>query len=188
MTPTLLLILAAARIPILLYDYAGVSPDTVSQAKAAASRILEDAGVQLLWLECPCEASASARALQVRIIPKEMAKLSRVGKDSMGYALVLDGSGRVAAVFYYRALELEKGNLADRASILGAMLAHEIGHLLLGESSHAREGIMRAVWDDGDLKAIARGRMLFTSGQRALLANSVVEISGDLRQPLRALQ
>jgi hypothetical protein len=47
------------------------------------------------------------------------------------------------------------------------MMAHEIGHLLLDQSNHSKEGIMRAQWRDYDLKRISEGRMSFTADQAA---------------------
>lgn len=43
------------------------------------------------------------------------------------------------------------GNLAERSgndtpSLLGRVMAHEVGHLLLGSSEHGPIGLMRAVW------------------------------------------
>jgi hypothetical protein len=52
---------------------------------------------------------------------------------------------------------------ADR--ILGHVIVHEIGHLLLGSDSHSRSGVMQPDWDVEDLGAMARNFIYFTSGQ-----------------------
>lgn len=110
-----------------------------------------------------------------------MAKLvPHVSRKCMGYAVLAGEFSTIASVFYHRAVDLEDENLAGRAEILGAMLAHEIGHLLLGRPSHSNTGIMRGVWSDQDLKNIVRGRMWFTARDAKLLvANTQARIGAS---------
>ena len=96
-----------------------------------------------------------------------------MSRHSLGYALLADGFYSIAAVYFHRAIELEKEGLILRSTILGGMMAHEIGHLLLEESRHSKDGIMRAAWGDEELKMLARGRMSFTATQTARLASTV---------------
>jgi hypothetical protein len=167
-------VLAEVRVPILLFDYAGVSPSALGGAKATASRILGEAGIHAEFVDCDpvngCQNPPGA--LQVRIITKEMAKLAAASKTCLGYSLVANGSGFVASAFYHRAQESERENIAGLGSILGAILAHEIGHLLLGDNKHARDGIMRPVWDRETLRSIARGRLLFTEAQAGRISTN----------------
>jgi hypothetical protein len=51
------------------------------------------------------------------------------------------------------------------ADILGNVMAHELGHLLLGSSSHAGMGIMRAHWQGEELRRLSRGSLSFTNEQ-----------------------
>ncbi len=172
---------ASSQIRVRLYDYSGVSARTLARAKTVASEVLEAAGVNVTWANCPspnCAGPAGPAVLQVRIISEEMARLGpKVSRTCMGYAILSGQFSTIAAVFYHRALDLEKGNLAGRSEILGTMLAHEIGHLLLGKASHSTKGIMRGIWGDQDIKAIARGRMWFTEPEaRKLVANTTARI------------
>ncbi len=45
------------------------------------------------------------------------------------------------------------------------MMAHEIGHLLLGTNAHSRTGIMCSNWHGKELKSISMGTMIFTPPQ-----------------------
>ena len=45
--------------------------------------------------------------------------------------------------------------------MLGSVMAHEIGHLLLGSHAHAISGIMRGHWESGELHQIAMGTLRF---------------------------
>jgi hypothetical protein len=93
----------------------------------------------------------------------------------MGYALVSGRYPTSAWVFYHQAVELEAGNLGARAAILGGILAHEIGHLLLAENGHSGTGVLRAQWGDQDLRMIACGRLWFTPEQASRMASLVAE-------------
>ena len=160
-----------AEIRVRIQDYAQVSTATLADAIATASTILAHAGVGLVWANCApdsetrdtvCSTPLGPMDLQVRILNRVMAERSHASRHSMGYAILAGPYPSIASVFYHRAVELEKGSVANRADILGAMLAHEIGHLLLGQKSHSGGGILRAQWSDQELKLIARGRMWFT--------------------------
>jgi hypothetical protein len=177
---------AEPGIRVRLYDYAGVSPATLAGAKAVATQVLERAGVRLEWAECrihqddqpkdrACGLPITPMDLQLRVIDAVMASRTGKTRHCLGYALLTNGSGSIASVFFHRAMELEKRNLADRRAILGGMMAHEISHLLLEGSDHSRNGIMRADWGDEDLKLIAKGRMWFRASEASRLASMVAK-------------
>jgi hypothetical protein len=54
-------------------------------------------------------------------------------------------------------------------------MAHEIGHLLLGENSHSRTGIMRASWSDYELSMEGRHEMSFTAEQSRRMKSRLAE-------------
>jgi hypothetical protein len=64
----------------------------------------------------------------------------------------------------------------DLGRILGSVIAHEMGHLLLGSNAHAISGIMRPHWESGELHRIAMGTLLFlpeeSKRMRARIATS----------------
>ena len=47
--------------------------------------------------------------------------------------------------------------------LLGCVIAHELGHLLLGTASHSQLGLMSAVWQDPELQQAVRGGLFFTA-------------------------
>ncbi len=59
------------------------------------------------------------------------------------------------------------------AVVLGHVLAHEIGHVLLGHNGHAREGLMKATWSATEQTAMRHRSLSFTA-----------EEGGHLRQQL----
>jgi len=58
--------------------------------------------------------------------------------------LVSEGFDTIGAVFYHRALELKRQLGIPLGLILGAVIAHEVGHLLLDDPRHTRSGLMSA--------------------------------------------
>ena len=53
--------------------------------------------------------------------------------------------------------------------MLGCAIAHEVGHLLLGPSSHSAGGIMCGEWGPKELQLALMGRLLFASQQAKLI-------------------
>lgn len=63
---------------------------------------------------------------------------------------------------------------AGGCRILGEMIAHEIGHILLNLSAHSETGIMRGGWDLKDLQDVAYGELLFTKQQSKVIETEVI--------------
>jgi len=83
-------------------------------------------------------------------------------------------------VFYSQIEDLAARSGAPLAVILGAAVAHEIGHLLLGLESHSPRGIMRGGWHREDFELAAQGGFVFTPEQsekmrRELTVRSVMK-------------
>jgi hypothetical protein len=60
------------------------------------------------------------------------------------------------------------------ADILGTVIAHELGHLLLGSNSHSGVGIMRAHWQGEELRRLSRGGLWFTNEQAGDMRGKVI--------------
>ena len=67
---------------------------------------------------------------------------------------------RVAIIPYPRVLELARNGSASVGLVLGHVIAHELGHLLLQRATHSAAGLMRATLD---LQLAQQGRLLFTA-------------------------
>ena len=81
--------------------------------------------------------------------------------------------GFVASVFHHRVESLAVELGCARAVILGYAMAHEIGHLLLGTSSHSPRGIMRGQWTEKELLSASAGRFGFFPQQGAKMRAEV---------------
>ena len=123
-----------------------------SRARALATRILSRAGLDTLW---ESGTSCGPPALCVRLSRTRPATLHY---DAAGFAVLLPGAGHASVCLPgVERTALQLG--VDRATVLGATMAHEIGHLLLG-GSHSG-GIMSARFDRPQMRAAERGQLLF---------------------------
>jgi hypothetical protein len=82
----------------------------------------------------------------------------------------------------FAALEVSRGIMAPPATvgqILGEVIAHEIGHILLNLAAHTQTGIMRGYWDLHDLSDIAQDCLGFTKQQGEVIQ---AEVARRVRQ------
>jgi hypothetical protein len=166
------------KIAIHLYNYSGVSAEVLARAEQETARIYQHLGVEMEWRHCLrtaeeletktiCDLPTTSTKFTLRLLSKEMAQRFPVHDDIFGFALlsINGGLGVVANVFADRAREIATGE-ETRAVILGHLIAHELGHLLLGEAEHpAGAGIMHTPWQTKELDQIKRGVMYFLPGQ-----------------------
>jgi hypothetical protein len=57
--------------------------------------------------------------------------------------------------------------------MLGHLMAHELGHLLLASTAHSSKGLMRSRWSGADLRLAMRGGLLFDSQQAKRIASNL---------------
>jgi hypothetical protein len=165
--------LTPLTLSVQIYNWAKVSPATLQKGQALAGQIFKKAGLELKWVECPCEPSVeSTAALSVRIIPKLFGSTrSKFRNDHLGFAAVTDEGGVLATVFYDRIESLGRGG--DLSNLLGLATAHELGHLLLGSKAHTDEGIMRRHWTRRELRQGQQNPFLFSSEQAGRIRTKV---------------
>jgi hypothetical protein len=138
-----------ARTLVLHVDnYARIPPQSLARAEREAARVYEAAGVRTVWIHGDDEASTSdagGKQLRVLLLGRTMtdrkAEIEAIGPEVLGRAA--RSTGR-AYVFAQRIVETALLNGRSAELMLGRVMAHEIGHLLLPEGSHSRKGIMRA--------------------------------------------
>jgi len=151
------------QVVVSVYNDAGVSANALAEAEEKAARIFARAGVRITWTTCSdCDRFEWPNSLSVRIVPGS----PRSTQEIFGMAfLSAEGTGCYTDVFYERAEKLQSAWNVNLSDTLGAVMAHEIGHLLLGSNSHTPAGIMRARWESQELNRMARGNLLFTESQ-----------------------
>jgi hypothetical protein len=166
-------------ITVQIYNYSPASPEIVARAEREAGSLLSAAGLQPVWLECPvkppsfgpsglCQNALLAGDLRLRILP---ASVQNKSQDSVfGFAI----HPALASVYYDYAQRRPKVDDAEFEfpMILGGVMAHELGHLLLGSDGHSATGIMQPLWDPRQVRLLLMGTLQFTPEQtnRMILA------------------
>lgn len=160
------------RLVVRVYDMIGLMPRFVSHAVADAGRILRRANVDAKWRTCTrgdggapsCAAPDHGRALVIRLV---RSPAEDPNPRALGRALIdpLTASGTLATVFVDRIEALARAGRADPARVTGRVIAHEIGHLLLGADTHTDSGLMRGLWTLKDLERDRPGDWQFSSAQ-----------------------
>jgi hypothetical protein len=176
-----------ASVSVLIFDYAGVAPAKMRAGLAEAARILSSGGADAVWIECPtepvrlasndtCRDGPKPLTLVVHVLPAGATR-RQTERGTGGYAIApTDGEfGSFAGVFYDRVTDV--GDSIGEAAALGHIIAHELGHLLLGTEQHSASGIMTAYWSRKELVSAAQGLLRFDGAERARLRANVARRS-----------
>jgi len=174
-----------SQLVVSVYDSVDIPRPSLDQAEHEAARIFKPAGVKVLWINCPTSATNYPpvmtpqdcglvdwpNRLALRVVPHSL----RFPNEVFGVAFLSDeGVGCYSDVFYDLATGLHAESKVGVANILGNVMAHELGHLLLGSNSHALSGIMKARWENEELERIAKGGLFFTIEQAELIRERLV--------------
>ena len=120
-----------------------------------------------------CAAKPGPDNLTLNLLPRSMSKKYGFNSGIFGFALPTAKGlpGQSIRLFVERVLDLAYyGGVGTsfedaQAIILGHMILHEVGHLLLGPNSHSPSGVMGFPWDKRTLTNVERGRLKFSTGE-----------------------
>ena len=156
------------RIRVLVNDSVGVNRGILKQAEEEASWLFRSAGITIDWLHCgksvDCARPPRSDEFVLHITPSGKTTRDFVFGEAF---LAPDGTGKYTDVFFDRMRETDAD--IDIGQLLGAVSAHELGHLLLGSHSHSLMGIMEPLWKREALHKIAMRNLTFTPEQLRLM-------------------
>src|SRR4029450_2864023 len=117
-------------------------------------------GIDISWRDCqrarPDAAGPSCNgALEVsEVIIRIVNAGSKQGDDRLGSSSVdvQPHADCLATVFADRIEAMAGRTQFDPGTLLGHVMAHEIGHLLMGTSRHSPMGLMRERWSDDEVR------------------------------------
>jgi hypothetical protein len=168
-------------LPVKLFNDAGVGGEVLHRAKGEAAWLLESVCVELTWIPClvvsrsnltPCQAPVRAIELHILSSPATNAYT----EDALGIAVPHLGTGDHAGVFLSRVRQTVARNVGiiDVSDLLGYVMAHEIGHVLLHSTKHSSEGVVRADFRPADLKKAGQRQLKFTPEQAVAIHRNVL--------------
>ena len=134
-------------------DRAHVPAPDLARATVEVERVFQAARVEIAWAEerLPVRSGSPAAAGPSRTLSVTLSNnLEAPSQGATGCALGLYVPALTSVyVFYNRIVEESLLHPIDVRVVLGRVIAHELGHLLLPPISHSRYGIMRADLDLG---------------------------------------
>jgi hypothetical protein len=182
-------------ITIHVRNYAGVAPQTLTDAEKVATEIYRKAGLETRWADIPLTTENSQlnsadhktftlADIQLNIFPDDTVGLSGLSNNVMGLAPGTGPDRGTVYVFnkkvrtlYWRLSSVYINGDMDRyvsmGQMLGHVIAHEVGHLLLNQQVHSPHGIMRGEWSFVDFRDMTSGMLLFTPEQADYLRADV---------------
>jgi hypothetical protein len=144
-----------------VYNSARIPAPELLAARQAAEWIFQGTGVTVIFRQCGhpalpqdridrCDESLTPSEVVVRIIDAP-AFNPDLHSEAYGVAYVVKETNRgwLATVFSDRIGGAATRVGVDAGTLLGLVMAHEVGHLLLGVGYHSELGVMRADWPDG---------------------------------------
>jgi len=161
----------ATTITVLVYNYVHVSHATLAAAEREANKILGAAGAQAAWIECLDQPlTLDAKDLCQKGWTAEIPGLRFIsGSNKFQDAEFASTAIPVLSTIYYEkiARRAHRENAADAGLpvFLGCVVAHELGHILLGEPVHSATGIMQPQWGHPQIHQALTGNLLFTREQ-----------------------
>ncbi len=155
----------------------------IARAKSETESVFQSAGIRIYWRGCDEGPAGPLQSpwftLRLRA-GKPPVTAGPTSLDAMGRAfLAANGSGSLADAYVESIRSLAERHEADADALLGCVIAHELGHLLLGPG-HVPDGVMRAAWNGNELKALRQRWLKFNETERILLRQRL-EVRSSLR-------
>lgn len=174
------------RVSVRVYDHAGVPAHVLTRAQRELERLFGrmDLGVDLILcyrhgqlLEATCNLTAQPNELHLAIVetvPKELSG-KKMAPETCGFALVTGQAmeNTRANIFYSCVRRSADEAGVAQGVVLGHLMAHEMGHLLLNTKQHSPSGVLRARLRPEDFRLAAQGRLEFTGGETLALRAAV---------------
>jgi hypothetical protein len=155
-----------------MLDYADAPAEVREHAKAHATRIYDAIGVEIVWLQLRDVRATDTPLLRsmvtIHLLSPDMADRMLGTTSVMGMATP---GARVVKVLYQRVKQMSNRHSQPTGSLLGHVIAHEIGHLFLPPNPHVLSGIMQ---EDLDLRLVASASLWFTPGQGRTIRRNVI--------------
>ncbi len=172
-----------------VYNYAQISGGHLTGGEKEASRIFRHAGLEIRWenyspaakggrLAATCRGGCPPTDLFVSILtPKMWVEMPHHDPLALGFATVPEEGARSSRAYIswddINDLSRARGIVPEEDNLLGCVMAHEIGHLLLRTTQHTVTGIMRGHWGQNQLRLATQSALDFSKAQGSTLRAEV---------------
>ena len=170
------------QVMVLVFNKAGVKSTVLIEAEHQAVIIFRRANIDITWLNCSslpdktnpvCSETQGPNQFVMNLVDRSHQGTS----DVFGIAFLgEDGTGNYADIFFDQITRFHQESGAKESNILGAVSAHELGHLLLGLHAHSAWGVMTPHWEQSHLRLIAMGNLSFTPEQASIIRGRIANL------------
>jgi hypothetical protein len=165
----------ATKLSVRMYNSTASPRGTLLRARAQVSREMAHAGLDMEWLDCTmpvlhrpphssCEDQRDSISVEIRISPKSVP--GSVQSDFSAFGFTID---RRVVVFYDKVSALAAWFGVPEPEVLALVLAHELGHALLGPGHVRGDALMMARPTPGHVRMFSAGQLRFTRKQTELI-------------------
>jgi len=178
----MLAFLGVAVVVVRVYDVTGMADVERRDALDVARDALAAANVHVIFRNCgssgskydSCDTVREEGERIVRIMNAPANLPPRMG-TALGNALVDSGTntGVLATIYADRIGRVSAGMIA-RSLLFGRVIAHELGHLLLGVTAHSDSGLMREFWTDQQVRRNESSDWAFSAADRQRICLSLL--------------
>jgi len=176
-------------VTVQLHDYVHVPSERLSRAMEIVTQMYGKIGVRIDWLGVsrrdtrrvhstidPKTPRVPIAQITVIILTPAMAARGRIPEGVLGYAAVPveGGMGRIAYMIYDRVRRVAEEGRVNEVALLGFVLTHETGHLLLGRGARSTAGLMKCYWDRLKMQEVDALNMEFSELQAFRIRNTLL--------------
>jgi predicted aspartyl protease len=168
------------RTRVLVYNYVKAPASVVISAEREAGKVISAAGMEVDWVSCGPDSPADP-ACQVGWTRQTPGVRFVAGINKHRDAEFGNASVPVLATIYYEKVSRfahQENEDAELGVFLGALIAHELGHIFLQDPEHSPVGIMEACWGTSQFKRALTGRLLFTDEQATRIKQRLESLKG----------
>ncbi len=168
----------SSAVQVKVYDYADLKPESLHKVVALTQQILTGAGLSVQVELCrgslavSCEGQGGLiRNLVVRVVAGGSKTKDSVLRAPLGQSMADHQGGIYASIFMERIQDAAAEANVPSDTVLAYAVAHEVGHLLLGDNAHTPRGVMKGNWDRKDYEAMNQSQFHFIEGQAHQMAS-----------------
>jgi hypothetical protein len=164
------------QMSVSLCDVGGVRQPILARARMETELVFRSAKVDVAWVDCdetrPQDSQGRVPVFVIRLRTDITPRATKsVSLEEMGRAFVSDDSAGFLADAYVPAVQaVAERYQADAGMLLGFVIAHELGHLILGPG-HTPDGIMCARWEGKEVRALRQRWLRFNRTQAQSIRN-----------------
>jgi hypothetical protein len=137
-----------ASLSLRIANHAQLPRATLQRAAQEVSIIYGAAGIATTWVEASPNSGSGNESVDIALMSEALAETQvrqdGFRHDNLGYAV---RAARRAYIFSPHVRDIEIEFSRDPGEVLGLVIAHEVGHLLLPDDAHSAHGIMRTTFD-----------------------------------------